>query len=227
MVTLYTGTPKPFENDTSAIEKTAVCGNAVLTPTGLEGDDVADHRFHGGSERALHYYPTEHYQFWRHHWQALKLPTSTTPLQPGAFGENLSLEGFMETDVCVGDRFQLGEVLLEVSEPRCPCHKINSRFGYEQLALLVQLTGRSGWFFRVIKEGVIKPTDTLELVERDARRLTLAECMKILYGQSQSSSDLQRLIDHPKLTEVWKSHARRWLETGQTADWSRRLFLDQ
>ncbi|SDJ32477.1 MOSC domain-containing protein YiiM [Ferrimonas sediminum] len=223
-VTLYSGKSAAFGAETSAIHKTAISLPRYCSPLGLAEDEVADPRFHGGSERALHYYPAEHYPFWEQMWQSLALTPSPTPFQGGAFGENLSETGWTERNVCIGDRFRLGEVLLEVSEPRCPCHKINTRFNYSQLAMLVQLTGRSGWFFRVITPGEIKQGDSLKRVHQDERSLSVARCMEILYGQQRQPEQLKRLTEHPKLTQVWQNHAIKWLENEQAADWSRRLF---
>ncbi|WP_051216000.1 MOSC domain-containing protein [Ferrimonas futtsuensis] len=221
---LLTGTSRPFGDGHSAIHKQPVNGALFCSVLGLPGDDVADPRFHGGADRALHYYPEEHYQFWAHYWQSLGLAAAPTPFEAGAFGENLCGQGWTEHTVCVGDRFRLGGTLLEVSEPRCPCHKLNTRFDYGHMALQVQLTHRCGWFFRVIEEGEIDSGDTLERVERDPRGLTLARCNTILYGQPFHREDLTLLAEHPRLTAVWKNHARRWIETGIGGDWHKRLF---
>lgn len=124
---------------------------------GLRGDEQSDRRHHGGPDRALHHYPAEHYAWWKTWQTALGLPVPRTPWQPAAFGENLSGSGLTEAQACIGDVYRLGEALIQISQPRSPCFKLNQRFGYGQLSQVMQLSGRCGWLLRVLEEGRVDP----------------------------------------------------------------------
>src|SRR5699024_8652399 len=132
----------------SASFKEPVSGKVWLTETGLIGDEIGDKRAHGGPEKALFAYPMNHYAFWK---EELDIEIGV-----GGMGENLPLEGVDESAVCIGDQYQLGEAVIEVSQPRRPCWKPARRFKIMDFALRIQNSGRTGWYFRVIKEGYIE-----------------------------------------------------------------------
>lgn len=208
----------------SAIDKRPIRAPCHCTQLGLEGDQQADRRHHGGRERALHYYPQEHYPYWESFWYAMELPDSPTPFVPGAFGENLSDRGWTEETVHIGDRFRLGQALVQVSQPRSPCFKLNHRFGYPQMSLLVQVSGRGGWLMRVLEEGRVTPDDRLELEQASDRRLSVRHCLDILYNRPFERDDLERLATHEALSPGWRRHAENWLQSGSPDRWRRRLF---
>ncbi|MGL5975026.1 MAG: MOSC domain-containing protein, partial [Aeromonas sobria] len=141
----------------SAIHKQPISAPVRCTFAGLEGDEQCDQRHHGGPDRALHYYPADHYLWWQTWQTALGLPAPRTPWQPAAFGENLSGLGLTEAQACIGDVYRLGEALIQISQPRSPCFKLNQRFGYGQMSQVMQLNGRCGWLLRVLEEGMIAP----------------------------------------------------------------------
>ena len=120
-----------------------------VTPTGIEGDGQADLVNHGGVDKAICVYPLAHYP----HWQEM----IGRELSPAAFGENFTVDGLTEADVCIGDTWRVGEdVLVQVSQPRQPCWKLARRWQRKTLALEVQESGKTGWYFRVLEEGTVQ-----------------------------------------------------------------------
>ncbi|ACM00091.1 Pyridoxal kinase [Cereibacter sphaeroides KD131] len=173
-LTLLTGraAPLPGSDVLSGIGKTPVAGPLTLGREGFEGDEQADRRVHGGPEKAVHHYPSDHYESWR-----AELGDLPAILAPGGFGENLSTAGLTEAEVAVGDTFRLGGALIQVSQGRQPCWKLNHRFGVPDMARRVQLTGRTGWYYRVLEPGTVAPGDRLELIDRRAPELDPATAL--------------------------------------------------
>ena len=134
--------------DPSAIRKTLADGVLQVTRTGLAGDQQADLAVHGGPEKALHIYPSEHYAHWRE-----VFPEKSEIYRNGGFGENLSTQGFTEADLCVGDIFSAGSARLQISQGRQPCWKLNLHTDNPAQAASFQKTARTGWYFRVLEEG--------------------------------------------------------------------------
>ncbi|WP_241388136.1 FAD-dependent oxidoreductase [Pseudomonas aeruginosa] len=145
---LLTGRARPFTRpgSRSGIAKSPRDGALRVTPVGLEGDEQGDLRVHGGVEKAIHHYPREHYAAW-----IAELGEHPLLMQAGAFGENFSTSGWSEVDVCLGDRVRAGTALLEVSQGRMPCWKLNDRFEVAGMSLRVQESGRTGWYYRVLE----------------------------------------------------------------------------
>ena len=208
----------------SAIDKHETGHPLWCSFSGLEGDEQSDKRHHGGPDRALHYYPADHYPWWKTWQTALGLPVPRTPWLPAAFGENLSGLGLTEAQACIGDVYRLGEALIQISQPRSPCFKLNQRFGYGQLSQVMQLSGRCGWLLRVLEEGRVDPQGELTLVDRPYPELTVKRTADILFNQARNEEELQLLLENPALSPNWRQHAAHWLEHGVVADWSRRLL---
>lgn len=145
----------------SAIAKQIVDGPVKLSFAGLEGDFQADQYHHGGPDKAVHHYPFDHYVRWR-----VDAPQPACLTAPGAFGENFSTSGLLEEDVCIGDRFRIGTALIEISQGRKPCATQGLFLGWRDLPALMVEERRSGWYARVIEEGVVAVGDDLTLVER-------------------------------------------------------------
>lgn len=159
---LLTGVIAPLdEKRKSAIAKRPVDGPVRLSFAGLEGDFQADKYHHGGADKAVHLYPFDHYARWRG-----DMPDHPRLATPGGFGENFSTTGLLEDQVCIGDRFRIGTALIEVSQGRKPC-SIQGRFlNWPKLPELMVKERRSGWYARVIEEGVVAAGDMLTLVDR-------------------------------------------------------------
>ncbi|SLN26905.1 MOSC domain-containing protein [Oceanibacterium hippocampi] len=203
----------------SGIFKQPVGDSVLVTRTGLAGDAQGDTGRHGGPEKAVHHYPYEHYALWRREAPGL---AALLPRE-GAFGENLSTEGLTEADVCIGDVYRLGTALVQLSQGRQPCWRLNERFGEPAMARRVQETGRTGWYYRVLEEGRVRAGDRMTLVERPAEGWTLQRIMDVLYRDTLNREVLARLVDMPLLAESWRNLARRRLEQQAVEDWSPRL----
>src|SRR5690349_14033253 len=130
----------------TSIWKSPVEGPVHVAPFNLFGDEQSDLTVHGGPNKAVYGYPTEHYEYWRR-----ELPDAE--LSWGAFGENLSTEGLLETDVAIGDRFRIGSAELIAVQPRIPCYKLGIRFGRDDMVKRFMASRRSGFYFSIVKEG--------------------------------------------------------------------------
>lgn len=215
------GRALPFgpNGEPSAIDKRSVGGMVRITSTGLEGDEQGDPLHHGGSEKALHHYPAEHYAAW-----CRELPdVGADRWSIGAFGENLSTVGLVEGDVCVGDVFRLGCACIQVSQARQPCWKLNVRFGRADMSRRVQATGRTGWYYRVLEAGDAAPGDELRLVDRPLPEWPLARLLHHLYVDPLDRPRLEAMATLPLLAESWRKIAAQRLASGQIEQWSRRL----
>ncbi|MBA3941884.1 MAG: MOSC domain-containing protein, partial [Sphingopyxis sp.] len=146
---LLAGKARAFRGDEeSAIAKDAVDGARRVGFLGIAGDEQADLTVHGGIDKAIHHYPRDHYRWWQH-----ELGDHALLGAAGAFGENISTEGLVETEAAIGDRYRLGSALVEISQGRQPCWKLGHRFGIAGVPATVVKTRRSGWYYRVIEEG--------------------------------------------------------------------------
>lgn len=201
----------------SAINKRPVTDTTLIGLLGLEGDEQGDRRVHGGPDKAIHAYPSEHYGKWREELGALPILR-----EPGAFGENLSTAGFTERDICLGDLFRVGSVLLEVSQARQPCWKLNDRFGVPDMARRVQATRRTGWYFRVLEEGRVAAGDTFWLMHRPHPDWPLLRLIELLYERMLDRDSLTAALAHP-LVPGWRKLIERRLASGKVEDWSPRI----
>lgn len=196
--------------------KHAVEGPIFLGRTNLVGDGQADLRFHGGPDKAVCVYPEARYPYWRERL-ARELPF-------GSFGENFTVSGLDESSVCIGDIFEVGQALVEVSQPRSPCWKLARRWGEKQLALWVQQTGFSGWYLRVLEEGEVACGQALRLRERPNPEWTILRANAVRYDNARELEDAAALGNLAALGESWSKKlllaARRQL----SSDESRRLI---
>ncbi|HJV85346.1 MAG TPA: MOSC domain-containing protein [Noviherbaspirillum sp.] len=202
----------------SGIAKEAVAGRTWLDKLGFDGDEQADRKFHGGPDKAVHHYAFDHYSYWTAQIGARPVLT-----RPGAFGENLSTTGYVEADVCIGDVFSLGEAVVQVSQARQPCWKLNIRFDCPGMSAQVQESGRTGWYYRVLSPGWVAPGDTLALLERRCPDWPLARILDVLYRHTTDREALSELAQLDALMESWRKLFARRLERGTVEDWSFRL----
>jgi MOSC domain-containing protein YiiM len=201
----------------SAIDKRPLRGRVAIGELGIAGDEQGDPRVHGGPDKAIHHYAFDHYAAWRGELGPLPLLQA-----PGAFGENLSTRGLDETGVCLGDRFRLGSALLEVSQGRQPCWKLNDRFGVPDMALRVQDSGRSGWYYRVLRPGHATAGDALALVERPHPDWPLQRLAMLLYRRVLEAGPLEAALRLP-LVPSWRKLIERRLDSRRVEDWTRRI----
>jgi len=202
----------------SGIHKTPVDDVVRVTRTGLRGDAQGDTKHHGGPEKAVHHYAHDHYARWHD-----ELDDTSRLARPGAFGENISTSGLTETDVAVGDIFHLGTAVLQVSQGRQPCWKLNLRFGVKDMALRVQRSGRTGWYYRVLEEGDVAPGDALRRIGRETPEWTIERLWRVFYVDRLDYDALSAMAALPTLAEGWRHHARRRLESRSVEDWTKRL----
>lgn len=220
LAALLTGTLKPLGKRavSSGIVKSAVDGPTRLTSTGLHSDAQGDLVRHGGPEKAVHHYPFEHYASW-----SFEIGPHELLDRPGAFGENVSTVGLTEDSVSIGDVFELGSATIEVSQGRQPCWKLNERFGRPEMAIAVQSSGRTGWYYRVLSPGIVGPSDHLKLVARRSAGWTVARVWRAFYVDTLDREELPRLWRVPALAETWRNHVLRRLKTNKVEDWTNRL----
>ena len=200
-----TGQPVPFRNgELSAFAKHAVDGPVHIGFLGLGGDAQADRKHHGGPDMAVHLYPRDHRPFWREAiGQHPKLD------EHGAFGTNLAVEGLTEDKVMIGDRFRLGQALLEVSQPRKPCWKIEHHFGQSGMVTAIIASGNCGWYFRVIEEGMAQAGDVLEPIADSGTAWSVAEVFRAIVGPGKAipRETFAALADCPQLSDDWRQKA--------------------
>jgi len=185
---------QPWE---SGIFKDAVPGPVWLSYGGLQGDEQADRKYHGGPEKAVCAYLAAHYDYWRRQPGLADIPI-------GGFGENVTLQGATETELCIGDRFQFDEVIMEISQPRQPCWKLSRRWHVDDLKEQAERTGFTGFYFRVVKHGWLKPTATGMLVDRVWPQWDLAECNAIMHQRREDHAAALRLSECPQLSTTWR-----------------------
>lgn len=168
----------------------------------LEGDAQADLTVHGGADKAVYAYPVEHYDFWRAELPDLDLPV-------GAFGENLTVRGFSEAAVCVGDRYRIGTAELVVTQPRMPCYKLGVRFGRADMVKRFLQSGRSGFYLAVEREGTLAPGDAIVPLATPRPTLTIAEVVGLYASDLDNQDLLQRAATLPSLPEAWRSYFQK------------------
>ncbi|HIV81080.1 MAG TPA: MOSC domain-containing protein [Candidatus Salinicoccus merdavium] len=211
---LFVGKAKTY-GDNSALEKmdqewtTAIyrgkTDEAVyLTETGFQNDEVGDKRNHGGPEKAVFCYNIDHYEEWTNELGQ--------DMQAGAFGENLAVVGLDESNVCIGDVYQLGEAQIQVSQPRRPCWRPARKHRIIDLALKIEDSGRTGWYFRVIEEGRVQADDKFSLLERPHPEWTIDACNEVMYKQKENYGLTASLRDVKLLAENWQRSLQKRLD---------------
>jgi MOSC domain-containing protein YiiM len=183
----------------------------------LEGDGQADLVNHGGPEKAVNVYPIEHYHYWK---QTLGL----TNLSSGAFGENFTTNGITESDVCIGDVFEIGDALVQISQPRQPCWKLARRWRVRELAVRVQETGRTGWYFRVLKEGIVEKGMQLALTDRPCPEWTVALANDVMHHRMSDMDAARSLMGCRFLAVRWRETLAKRVSTGTIGNSTARLY---
>ncbi len=180
----------------TGIFKTPVSGAVVARKLGLEGDGQAE-ECHGGVDMALYAFAREHYDFW-------KAELKREDLGPGKFGENLTVEGMPETGVCIGDRFRIGEVEVEVSVPRAPCTKLAMAMGDAGFPKAFLATCNVGFYLRVVREGRVSAGDVIERVHADAARLSIQEVTRLMFFDVKNVKGAKKAAGVAALAEGWR-----------------------
>lgn len=180
----------------TGIFKKPVKEKVYLDELGFQGDGVGDPRVHGGIDLAVCGYFTDHFSFWE-----VELDRK---MEPGAFGENLSLAGINETQINVGDLFSLGEAEIEVSQPRQPCHKLNKVFKFQGMACKVQTTGFTGCYFRVKKRGWVKPDSLMNKIKDGEGKISIEMVNVLMFKDKKNLDLLNKVSKLEALSPEWR-----------------------
>ena len=188
----------------TSIFKEAVSGSVKVRRLNLDGDQQSDLTVHGGAEKAVYVYPSEHYAFWRQ-----ELPSLAFPL--GAFGENLTTTGLDENNVHIGDRFGIGSAEFVVTQPRMPCYKLGIRFGRPDLIKRFLRSGRTGFYLAVTREGEVSAGDAVSLIASHPDGVTIADVVSLYASDSDNQDLLRRVSGLSELPEGWRDYFRKRL----------------
>jgi MOSC domain-containing protein YiiM len=168
----------------------------------LDGDAQADLTVHGGINKAVYAYPSEHYDFWRSQYPEKQLDW-------GAFGENLTTEGLLESSAGIGDKLQVGSAILVVVQPRLPCYKLAGKFSDENILFSFTESGRSGIYFAVEREGVLQAGDAIAWIHQSTNPFTIADAMRLYNGDALPPEMLNRALDLKALPDSWRARVRQ------------------
>ena len=205
VLSVNVGLPREVEWRNESVEtgifKSPVSGRVAVTSLNLAGDRQADLSVHGGADKAVYAYPSEHYAYWRE-----ELPD--VALAWGAFGENLTLEGLSEEEVRVGDVLRIGTAELVVTQPRLPCYKLNVRFQRPDMVKRFLQSGRTGFYLSVRKEGHLAAGDPVVRTPADPSAIGVNEVVTLYLNKGIRGELLQRALATEALPESWRDHFR-------------------
>jgi ferredoxin-NADP reductase/MOSC domain-containing protein YiiM len=193
----------------TAIWKEPVDGPRMVRRINIDGDDQADRAAHGGEHRAVYVYQIDSYRYWEGE-------LGRRDFTYGQFGENFTVEGLADDEVCIGDRFRIGGAVFEVTQPRVTCFRLGLRMDEPRMPSLLVAHHRPGFYFRVLQEGPVQAGDAIVRVLTGPEQLTVADADGLLYLPHKSRRTLQRALRIPALSEGWKGSFRSLLEQGQT-----------
>ena len=217
-IRLFAGTTEAAYGVKTAINKKRIMTSIYLSELGLDGDECADPKNHGGLDRALHHYPEEHYSFWE-----MKYGINAQDWKAPGMGENISSKGMTEDLVHIGDRYQLGETVVEISQPRSPCFKLNKRWQQEDISAVMQNISYCGWLYRVIQPGIVECNSELMLLERDTGSLSVKDVCDAFFGDPLNVGGLSKLMELRALSSSWLDKVESRLKNREVENWSRRL----
>jgi MOSC domain-containing protein YiiM len=190
------------KQERSAIGKKRVT-QSLLSKESFHGDGVAATEFHGGPDRAVCFYPTEHYSKWSVEFGK--------ELAPPTFGENISAPGMLEADIYIGDTYKLGEAVIQVTQGRIPCSKISKNNQIDTLLKRVVETGYTGYFFRVLQEGMVYEDSDIILLERIQNNFSILRANEIYFHQRKDYQAIEELLEIEELAEDWKKNLEKLL----------------
>jgi MOSC domain-containing protein YiiM len=190
---------------TTGIFKKPVDGPVMMRTLNLDGDGQADLTVHGGVSKAVYAYPSEHYDYWRAELPGVDLPW-------GMFGENFTTEGLLEEAIYIGDKFRIGEAEVMVTEPRMPCYKLGIKFGRADIIKRFLASRRTGFYFAVVREGMVGAGDAVELIGREQQKISVADITRLYAFEKDDLKSLRRAIEVEALPENWKGYFRHQLD---------------
>ncbi len=210
IISLNVSLPKTVEfrgnKVSTGIYNEPVEGRVKVRTLNLDGDQQADLTVHGGPDKAVYAYPSEHYPYWRDHYPDLEMGW-------GMFGENFTTEGLLEDQTNIGDEFQIGSAKFAVTQPRMPCFKLGIKFGRPDIIKKFFGSGKPGIYFKVLEEGEVGTGDEIKQVRRDENNVIVVDIMKI-YGKEKENEDfLKRAIKVGALAQGWKEYYQQILQS--------------
>jgi len=188
----------------TSIWKTPVEGAVRVTTLNLQGDEQSNLSVHGGADKAVYVYPSEHYAYWR-----AELPGADLPW--GAFGENFTTEGLLEEHVRIGDRLRVGSAEFVVTQPRMPCFKLGIRFDRPDIVKRFLRARRTGFYLSVTREGSVTAGDPIEFAAREEHGVPVADIVDLYTRDSENEGLLRRAVALTALPESWRDHFRQRL----------------
>lgn len=216
---LFAGKTQNYpEHEPSAIAKSALLEATMLTNLGFASDEQYEQRFHGGVDRAICHYPFEHYEYWQQ-----QFPKSAQYFKTPAFGENISTLGVTEETAYMGDIYQLGAAIIQITQPRSPCYKLNFHLNIPEFSLQMQQSSRCGWLYRVIKEGIVTPNAQLKLLTRPGN-ISVKEALNIAFNEPFDTERTIVLMSSPGLSTSWVRTMQNRLITQSIEPFDYRLF---
>jgi len=209
IISVNVGLPRlVLRNDepvSTGIFKEPVAGRVMMRRLNLDGDRQADLSVHGGPEKAVYVYPSEHYDFWKHELPDMDLPW-------GVFGENLTTTGLFETEINIGDKFRIGTAEVMVTQPRMPCYKLGIRFGRADIIKRFLVSERSGFYLSVLKEGEVGAGDEFELIEKNASGVRVVDVTRLYSSERENVDLMRRAIATEALPESWREYFQKRMD---------------
>ncbi len=220
VIGIFTGKPRPRwpGKPESAIDKHSAIGPSIVTRDGFSEDIQADLTVHGGPEKALHHYATDHMKYWQE-----TFPSHAKYFKPGCFGENIATTGLAEENLCLGDILSLGSAKVQACQGRQPCWKLNAHMEIEELAFHFQKTARTGWYYRIIEDGSVTVGDTMEVLERFHPHWSLQRLILARFNKSLDEETAKELSNMEVLSEHWRASFAKKSIQGFTENTDRRL----
>ncbi len=191
------------QTTTTGIFKEPIAGRVRVSKLTIDGDHQVDRRCHGGFNKAVYAYPSEHYPAWEEFF--------TTKLSPGQFGENLTVEGLLEENVHLGDQFRIGTALLEVTQARVPCFKLGITMRMPAFPKWFLKSGKLGFYFRVLEEGEFAAGDAIELAHEDPERISVRELWQLAFGDAFDAERIAQILRRETLAGEWTKPLREKL----------------
>ena len=189
----------------TGIFKEPARGRVMLRTLNLDGDRQADLSVHGGPSKAVYAYPSEHYDYWKRELPEIKLPW-------GMFGENFTIAGLLESELNIGNKFQVGSAIVMVSEPRLPCYKLGIKFDRPDIIKKFLASERTGFYFAVLQEGEVGAGDQIELIETSKDTVKVSDITRLYSSEKHNTGLLRRAIEVETLPDGWKSYFQHRLE---------------
>ena len=208
IVSVNVGLPREIEwrgkTVRTSIFKTPIDRRLRVTTLNLEGDQQSDLSVHGGADKAVYAYPSEHYAHWRDELPGMDLPW-------GVFGENLTTEGLLEENTRLGDLLRVGSAEFVVTQPRMPCFKLGIRFGRPDIVKRFLNSGRTGFYLAVVREGEVAAGDSIQFRVQEQGGVTVADIVNLYTIDAENQELLRRAIGSSRLPASWRDYFRKRL----------------